>query len=109
MPKGPTPNPQPGPPQQPPADLPQHDDRGVPKKAPGAPDEPDVIELPPAREPGPPPTTNEDSDRDAAREAAGATDSGATDVTADEAHVGATEEQVSDRTGPGAGYDEEAR
>jgi hypothetical protein len=66
-----------------------------PQRAPGAPDQPDTIEAPPAREPAPPPDSDVDAD--------------AMGVDSEEAHVGATEEQVGDRTGPGAGYDQKRR
>jgi hypothetical protein len=47
------------------------------------------------RQPGPPPTNP-----------TGSTNTGA-DPELDVEHEGATEEQVGDRTGPGAGYDDE--
>lgn len=97
MPKGSNPNPQPVAPQQPPSQMPPHDDRGVPQRGPGAPDEPGSVEAPPAREPGPPPTIDEDEEE------------GSAGVGTEAAHVGATEDQVGDRTGPGVGYDEEER
>lgn len=50
------------------------------------PDDPAALDAPPAREPGTPPY----------------------DAADDDAHEGATEDQVGDRTGPGAGYDEMA-
>lgn len=50
------------------------------------PDDPAPLDAPPSREPGTPPF----------------------DAADDEAHEGATEEQIGDRTGPGAGYDEMA-
>jgi hypothetical protein len=66
-----------------------------PRRAPGAPDQPDAIEAPPAPEPA----TSPDSD--------GGAD--AMGVGPEEAHVGATEEQVGDRGGPGVGYDQKRR
>jgi hypothetical protein len=64
----------------------------APQRAPGAPDQPDSIEAPPS----PDPSTPADSDDT----------NGAIGVDPEEAHVGATEEQVGDRTGPGVGYDQ---
>lgn len=62
------------------------DPQDAPKRrAPGSPDAPDTIDAPPSDEDAP---------------------DGAVGVDPEDAHVGATEEQVSDRTGPGVGYDE---
>lgn len=58
------------------------------RRAPGSPDTPRVIDAPDAEDDAP---------------------EGATGVDPEEAHVGATEEQVGDRTGPGAGYDQGRR
>ncbi len=81
-------------PQNAPGDTPSPTVPGSPRQAPGAPARPDVIEAPsPERE------TTLDSD-DAA---------GTIGVDTEEAHVGATEEQIGDRTGPGAGYDQKRR
>ncbi len=55
------------------------------RRAPGSPDAPDTMDAPPAGDDTP---------------------AGAVGVDPEEAHVGATEEQVSDRTGPGVGYDQ---
>ena len=84
----PKPNPGDRPVRRPPA----HDDAGVPRRPPPAdPRTPGSIEAPPSREPGPPPASDmADEGEDAVVE-----------------HEGATERQVGDRTGPGAGYDEE--
>lgn len=80
------------PPRRVPAGTPHHDDRGMPHHAPEV---PDGAEPPPSREPGPPPTIDTE-----------APDPGAVSVDPEGAHVGATEEQVGDRTGPGIGYDD---
>ena len=79
-------------PRKAPGEEPSPTQPAPPQRAPGAPDQPDAIEAPPAPEPERP----KDSD-------AG---DGALGVGPDEAHVGATDEQVGDRTGPGAGYDQ---
>ena len=70
-----------------PREAPGADDpRDAPKRrAPGSPEAPDTIDAPPP-----------DDD----------TPTGTAGVDPEEAHVGATEEQIGDRTGPGAGYDE---
>lgn len=70
---------------------PSHGDAGAPRRLPPDEGTPGTIEAPPSREPGPPPASDvtDDDPVDAATE-----------------HEGATEEQVGDRTGPGAGYDE---
>jgi hypothetical protein len=82
-------------PRQAPGDTPVPLEPERPQRAPGEPGQPDTIEAPPPPDPALPP----DSD----------VDGGAIGVGADEAHVGATEEQVGDRTGPGAGYDQKRR
>lgn len=86
-------------PQQAPIDLPTYGDPGVPREAP-APSNPDEPEVPPSREPGPPPTTG--SEPGVGIDGV----DGESAVDQEEAHVGATEEQIGDRTGPGIGYDQ---
>jgi len=85
--------------QQAPIELPSHDDGGVPREAPERSD-PDEPAIPPSREPGPPPTSGSGPQVDIE----GIDDAPAVDQ--EEAHVGATEEQIGDRTGPGVGYDQ---
>ena len=85
-------------PQQAPLDLPSPRDGGVPQEAPEpSPDEPTI---PPSNEPGPPPTTGPGPSIDIEGV------DGEPVVDEEEAHVGATEEQIGDRTGPGVGYDQ---
>jgi hypothetical protein len=82
-------------PRKAPGESPSPNEPGYPQRAPGAPGQPDAIEAPPSPDVDTPP----DSDDGA----------GAIGVGVEEAHVGATEEQVGDRTGPGAGYDQKRR
>jgi hypothetical protein len=79
-------------PRQAPGPGPSAHEPAPPKRAPGAPDQPDGLEAPPSPDPS---TPSESDDTN-----------GAVGVDPVEAHVGATEEQVGDRTGPGAGYDQ---
>jgi hypothetical protein len=74
-------------PRQAPGRTPSAHDPEPPQRAPGAPDRADSIEAPPS------PADSDDTN-------------GAIGVDPEEAHVGATEEQVGDRTGPGVGYDQ---
>jgi hypothetical protein len=84
--------PRPGVPKKAPGDTPPPGaTRPTPERAPGSPGRPDAIEAPPS--PTPP-----SRESDAAHVGVG--------IGPEEAHVGATEEQVSDLTGPGAGYDQ---
>lgn len=82
-------------PRQAPGESPAPLEPARPQRAPGEPGQPDSIEAPAP----PDPASTPDSD----------VDDGAIGVGPDEAHVGATEEQVGDRTGPGAGYDQKRR
>jgi hypothetical protein len=62
-----------------------------PRRAPGPPDGPDTIEAPQLPDP--------DAPEDVPVP-------GSVGVDGAEAHIGATEEDIGDRTGPGAGYDQ---
>ena len=66
-------------------------DPAQPQRAPGSPEGPDTIEAPRLPDPDAPDDVPV---------------SGSVGVDAVEAHMGATEEDIGDRTGPGAGYDE---
>ena len=87
----PKPDPRPGPL---PRKAPGAADEPRERRAPGAPDDPDRIDAPAEEDaPGAEPDTPQ----------------GTIAVDPGEAHVGATEERVGDRTGPGAGYDQKRR